>query len=141
MIQTYAEAGYRVTVVCTLYKPPDGIELRPEVMQWTHDIHVLPIILRANDFPRYIKHLIESRGIKDVIFSNSMLIYEMLPALTEQMPHVKFIDVSRWCCSSTDSLSTDSHYRSIFIMRHTTAGSQAAIHNIRSSTSATLPEL
>lgn len=94
MIQTYAEAGYRVTVICTLFKNPEGIELRPEVMKWTHDVHVLPAIMRPNDFPRYIKHLISSRGSREVIFSNSQLIYEMLPALVEQMPNVKFIDVS-----------------------------------------------
>ena len=93
MVQLFAEAGYRVTVVCTLYKNPQGIELRPLVMQWTHDIHILPSFLRAHDFPRYIKYLIESRGIEDVVLSNSQLMYELLPALTEQLPHVKFIDV------------------------------------------------
>lgn len=95
MIQLYAEAGYRVTVLCTLYKAPEGVELRPEVLKWTHDVHVMPSFLRANDFPRYIKHLVESRGIEDVIFSNSQLIYEMLPALVEQLPQVKFVDVSQ----------------------------------------------
>ena len=93
MVQLFAEAGYRVTVVCTLYKNPQGIELRPLVMQWTHDIHILPSFLRAHDFPRYIKYLIESRGIENVVLSNSQLMYELLPALTEQLPHVKFIDV------------------------------------------------
>lgn len=93
MIQLYAEMGYRVTVLCTLYKPPEGIELRPYVLQWTHDVHIMPSFLRAHDFPRYIKHLINSRGIGEVIISNSQLVYEMLPALAEQLPHVKFIDV------------------------------------------------
>ncbi|GAA5890091.1 hypothetical protein JCM5296_004767 [Sporobolomyces johnsonii] len=91
-IQLYAEKGYRVTVVCTLYRNPQGIELRPQVLQFTHDVHVLPSFLRAADIPRYIKYLIDTRGIEEVVFSNSQLIYEMLPALTEQMPHVKFID-------------------------------------------------
>ena len=94
MIQLYAELGYRVTVLCTLYKFPDGIELRPEVLKWTHDVHIMPSFLRARDFPRYIKHLINSRGIQQVIFSNSQLLYEMLPALVEQVPDVQFIDVS-----------------------------------------------
>ncbi|KAM0788450.1 hypothetical protein ACM66B_001584 [Microbotryomycetes sp. NB124-2] len=92
MVQTYAEAGFRVTVVATLYKPPEGIELRPEIMKWTHDVHVLPAFLRARDFPRYIKHLISSRGALEVIFSNSQLVYEMLPALAVELPYVKFID-------------------------------------------------
>ncbi|GAA5991359.1 hypothetical protein JCM11641_007562 [Rhodosporidiobolus odoratus] len=92
MVQLYALAGYRVTVVCTLYKVPDGIELRPYILQFTHDVHILPSFLRAHDFPRYFKHLIESRGVKQVVLSNSQLVYEMLPALTEQMPDVDFID-------------------------------------------------
>ncbi|GAA5869501.1 hypothetical protein JCM16303_000492 [Sporobolomyces ruberrimus] len=92
MIQLFAEKGYRVTVVCTLYRNPAGIELRPQVLQYTHDVHILPSFLRAPDIPRYLKYLVDSRGIEEVVFSNSQLVYEMLPALTEQMPHVKFID-------------------------------------------------
>ncbi|SGY50981.1 BQ5605_C001g00946 [Microbotryum silenes-dioicae] len=95
MIRLYAEKGYRVTVVCTLFDPPAGIELRPEALQWTHDVHVLPSFLRARDFPRYFKYLVESRGINQIVLSNSQLTYEMMPALVEQMPDVEFIDVSR----------------------------------------------
>ncbi|GAA5985541.1 hypothetical protein JCM10908_007018 [Rhodotorula pacifica] len=91
-IQVYAERGYRVTVVCTLYRAPAGLELRPRVMQYTHDIHVVPSYLNAADIPRYIKYLLNSRGIDTVVLSNAQLAYELLPALTEQVPHVKFID-------------------------------------------------
>ncbi|GAA5858132.1 hypothetical protein JCM8547_005665 [Rhodosporidiobolus lusitaniae] len=91
-IQLFAEQGYRVTVVCTLYRNPAGLELRPQVLQFTHDVHVLPSFLRPVDIPRYFKYLVDTRGIEEVVLSNSQLIYEMLPALTEQMPHVKFID-------------------------------------------------
>ncbi|GAA5886968.1 hypothetical protein JCM6882_009401 [Rhodosporidiobolus microsporus] len=91
-IQLFAEQGYRVTVVCTLYRNPQGLELRPQVLQYTHDVHVLPSFLRAADIPRYFKYLVDTRGIEEIVMSNSQLIYEMLPALTEQMPHVKFID-------------------------------------------------
>ncbi|BGP14400.1 hypothetical protein JCM10213v2_002347 [Rhodosporidiobolus nylandii] len=92
MVQLYAAAGYRVTVLCTLYKVPEGIELRPHVLQYTHDVHILPSFLRVHDFPRYIRHLVRSRGIKQVVMSNSQLVYEMLPALVEQMPDVEWID-------------------------------------------------
>lgn len=94
MVELYAQAGYRVTVVCTLSKVPDGLQLRPWVLQYTHDVHVLPSTVRAHDMPRYLVHLIRSRGVQEVIFSNSQLIYEMLPALVEQVPRVKWIDVS-----------------------------------------------
>lgn len=104
MVQTYAEAGYRVTVVCTLFNTPAGIELRPEVLKWTHDVHILPSFLRAKDFPRYLKHLITSRGIQQVVLSNSQLIYEMLPALVEQLPDVQFIDVRFVFFSSSSSI-------------------------------------
>ncbi|KAM0748611.1 UDP-Glycosyltransferase/glycogen phosphorylase [Meredithblackwellia eburnea MCA 4105] len=92
MIQLYAEMGYRVTVLCTLYKFPQGVELRPWVLQYTHDVHIMPSFLRAHDFPRYIKYLVDSRGIDNIIMSNSQLMYEMLPAFAEQLPHVKVID-------------------------------------------------
>lgn len=94
MIQLYALAGYRVTVVCTLNRVPEGLELRPYVLQFTHDVHVLPAFLRPNDFARYLKHLVESRGIHQVVLSNSQLVYEMLPALVVQLPDVEWIDVS-----------------------------------------------
>lgn len=79
--------------MCTLYKNPEGLELRPYILQLTHDVHTLPAFLRMNDFPRYIKYLVESRGIKEVIMSNTQYTYEALPALAEQMPDVRFIDV------------------------------------------------
>ncbi|GAA5991934.1 hypothetical protein JCM5350_005825 [Sporobolomyces pararoseus] len=92
MIQKYAEAGYRVSLILTLSRVPDGIELLPQVLQYTHDVHLIPSFLRAHDFPRYFKHIVESRGAKQVVLSNSQLTYELLPALTEQMPDVEFID-------------------------------------------------
>ena len=92
IIEILTKAGYRVTVVCTLYKYPESIELRPQVLQWTHDLHILPSFLRANDFPRYIKYLADSRGIDLLMLSNSMLAYEMLPALREQLPKITIVD-------------------------------------------------
>lgn len=110
MIQKYAEAGYRVSLILTLSRVPDGIELLPQVLQYTHDVHLLPSFLRAHDFPRYFKHIVESRGAHQVILSNSQLTYELLPALTEQMPDVEFIDVSPSVATSGMPLATDPHY-------------------------------
>jgi glycosyltransferase involved in cell wall biosynthesis len=61
-------------------------------MQWTHDVHVLPSFLRAKDFPKYIKYLAETRQARTIFMSNSMLAYEMLPALREQLPDAVFVD-------------------------------------------------
>jgi glycosyltransferase involved in cell wall biosynthesis len=91
-IETLTKQGFRVTVVCTLYKAPEGLDLRPDMMQWTHDIHVLPSFLRAAEFPRYIVYLAKTRQAKTVFMSNSMLAYEMLPALREQLPDAVFVD-------------------------------------------------
>ena len=66
-VETFARAGWRVTVVCTLYHPPDSIALRPRFMPFTHDFHVLPAFLRARHFPGFIKYLIDSRGIDTVL--------------------------------------------------------------------------
>lgn len=91
-VETLAREGYRVTVVCTLYDPPTSIELLPQVKQWTHDVHVLPSFLRAADFPNYLVYLARSRGIHTLLFSNSMLLYEMLPGLRDSLPGVAFVD-------------------------------------------------
>lgn len=93
MIQLYAAAGYRVTVACTLNQHPESVELRPYVLQYTHDVHILPSFLHVHDFPRYIKHLVRSRGIRQALVSHSQLLYELLPALVEQLPDVEWIDV------------------------------------------------
>jgi glycosyltransferase involved in cell wall biosynthesis len=143
-IQIFAEHGYRVTVVCTLYRNPAGLELRPQVLQYTHDVHVLPGFLNAADHPRYIKHLLDSRGISEVILSNSQLVYEMLPALVEQVPRVKFIDVSpylrRRSTGTSADLSDVDPTCSICTMRPTTAGSRAVTRPTRSFRSATSRE-
>lgn len=92
MLRVFAEAGYRVTMVFTRFQYPDGVALRARVGQYTNDLHFLPAFLRMHDFPRYFKHLIDSRGIETVFLTNSQLMYEILPALAEQTPHVKYID-------------------------------------------------
>lgn len=92
ILRRLAQAGYRVTMVLTRAQHPTAFALLPQAYHYTHDIHFLPTFLRLNDFPRYIHHLIHSRGISAVLFSNSQLVYEILPALVEMNPHVAWID-------------------------------------------------
>ncbi|SCV68129.1 BQ2448_250 [Microbotryum intermedium] len=87
-----AERGYRVTMVLTRLKYPISLALLDQISQYTEDVHCLPAFLRLSDFPRYIKYLIDSRGIEVVLMSNSQLIYEILPAMVEVTPHVAWID-------------------------------------------------
>ncbi|GAA5970589.1 hypothetical protein JCM21900_005822 [Sporobolomyces salmonicolor] len=92
-LELAAKRGYRVTVVSTGFEPIAGLDLRPEMLQWSHDVHVIPSYIRPSDAPGYIKNLIISRGIREVIFSQTQLMYELLPILTEKLPNVHFIDV------------------------------------------------
>lgn len=92
VLRTFAEHGYRVTMVFTRHKYPDGVALRPSVMKYTHDIHFLPSFLRMHDFPGYIRYLALSRGIDTIIASNCQMFYQILPSLSEMLPHVKFVD-------------------------------------------------
>jgi len=89
--QLYLE-GYRLTVVCTLYTPPESVHVRPYFMQFTHDVFTLPLFLRLPDYPRFLVYLIKSRGISTVFFSNAAFIYDMLPALREVLPKLTFVD-------------------------------------------------
>ncbi|BGP51792.1 hypothetical protein JCM10450v2_007748 [Rhodotorula kratochvilovae] len=91
-LELLAASGYRVTVAATHYRPADGLALRPEMLKWTHDVHVLPSYVRPSDAPGYLKNLIRSRGIKDVVFAESELLYQLLPALAEHLPDVRFVD-------------------------------------------------
>lgn len=92
LLRTLAEAGYRVTMVFTRVLHPEGFALRPQVLRYTHDVHFLPTFLRMTDFPRYITHLVSSRGITMVIFTNSELMYQILPALVRRSPSTKWLD-------------------------------------------------
>ena len=100
--------------VLTRLKYPEGLALQSRVAQYTSDIHsqsavsampivvvahaligrsALPAFLRMSDHPRYLKYLIDTRGIQTVLFSNTQYVYEILPAMVEQTPGVAWIDV------------------------------------------------
>ncbi|KPV73370.1 glycosyltransferase family 4 protein [Rhodotorula graminis WP1] len=91
-LELLAADGYRVTVVATHFRPQDGLALRPDLLKWTHDVHVLPSYVRPSDAPGYLKNLVLSRGVHDVVFAESELLYELLPALSEHLPDVRFVD-------------------------------------------------
>lgn len=95
ILRHLALAGYRVTMVFTRLKYPDGQALRPQILQYTNDVQVLPAFLRMNDFPRYLTYLIRTRGVDVALISNSQLLYEILPAMAEMNPSVKWVDYVR----------------------------------------------
>jgi len=86
------QEGYNITIVCTLYRPPESIHLRPYYLQFTHDIFTLPLFLRIPDYPRFLVYLATSRRINTVFFSSSQFMYDLLPAMKQTLPHVAFVD-------------------------------------------------
>ena len=80
----------RVTVVLTRSdEPHTWIE---ELRRITPDVFDLPAFLRAGDIPRFLRYLVESRGITHVWISNSMLGYQLLAFLRAHCPHIAFVD-------------------------------------------------
>ena len=57
VLRPFAQQGYRVKMVLTRPKYPEGLALHAHVPQYTNDIHTLPAFRRMSDFPRYIKYL------------------------------------------------------------------------------------
>ena len=70
-VEALVRAGWRVTVVSALHDPPGSVALRPHFMRLTHDVHVLPSMLRAVDMPRYLVYLCRSRAVDAVLISNA----------------------------------------------------------------------
>ena len=70
-VEALLRAGWRVTAVSTLHDPPGSEALRDRFMALTRDVHVLPLMLRAVDMPRYLVHLCRSRGIDVVMIANA----------------------------------------------------------------------
>jgi glycosyltransferase involved in cell wall biosynthesis len=88
--QGLAERGDRVSVALT--RADETHTWFDELCQITPDVFDLPKFLRAGDFPRFLRYLIDSRSITHVWISNSMLGYQLLPFLRAYCPHVAFID-------------------------------------------------
>lgn len=93
LVRELSENGYRVTIVCTLLDVHgSSMVSRPYFMQYTHDIFVIPGMIRLSDAPRFLSYLIESRRSQLVIISNSQLGYGVLPWLSWKHDKVRFID-------------------------------------------------
>lgn len=63
-----------------------------ELRRITPDIFDLPSFLRPGDFPRFLRYLIESRGITHIWISNSVLGYQLVAFLRAHCPHVAVVD-------------------------------------------------
>lgn len=82
--------GDRVTVVLTR----DDVRHTwyEELQRLTPDVFLLPQLIRADDFPRFLHYLIESRGITLTYNALSILGYSLLPYLRAHCPQVAHVD-------------------------------------------------
>lgn len=94
MMEHLTRKGWRVSVACTLYDGEKSTALRPQFMQWTHDVFFLPDFLHPKDHPSFLRYLIYSRKIRTVLMTNTQLGYELLPYLRKHSaPGTRFVDL------------------------------------------------
>lgn len=81
--------GYTVTIVTT---EPAENQWFDRFRELTGDIHVLPGFLGMKEWPRFLKHLVESRLPSVIMVSNSRFGYDIAPFLRANFPTVPFVD-------------------------------------------------
>lgn len=89
LIVQLQKRGYEISIATTL---PGNYQWYREFAALTPDIFILPHFLRLNDFPRFLRYLIQSRQVDVVLISNSEIGYKLLPYLRSRCPGVTFVD-------------------------------------------------
>lgn len=90
LIEGLTVNGHDVTVCATLVADH---RWEHEFSRFTPDIFVLPNILHASDYPRFLSYLIQSRHIDTVVITGSTIGYQFLPYLRAVSPDVAFVDL------------------------------------------------
>jgi glycosyltransferase involved in cell wall biosynthesis len=90
LLEGLVSQGHQVTVCATL---PADHSWEHEFAKFTTDVFVLPNILAANDYPRFLNYLIQSRGIDTVLITGSAVGYQFLPSMRAAAPQVAYIDM------------------------------------------------
>ncbi|HEU5103215.1 MAG TPA: glycosyltransferase [Roseiflexaceae bacterium] len=88
MLEQLKARGYHCTIVTTM---PNAHALQNKFERYA-DVFIPERFLRRADYPRFLRYLIESRGINAVLISNSTLGYRMLPYLRAHCPRVALTD-------------------------------------------------
>lgn len=91
LIEGLVAHGHQVTVCATLEADH---RWKYKFAEFTPDVFVLPSILHAADYPRFLAYLIESRGIDTVLITGSTIGYQLLPYMRAVAPRTAFIDLS-----------------------------------------------
>lgn len=82
--------GHDITVCATL---STDHRWEHQFSRLTPDVFVLPNILHASDYPRFLTYLIQSRQIDTVVITGSTIGYHFLPYLRAVSPGVAFVDM------------------------------------------------
>jgi glycosyltransferase involved in cell wall biosynthesis len=90
LIEGLTGKGHDITVCSTL---PTDHHWEHQFSYFTPDIFVLPNILHASDYPRFLAYLIQSRKIDTVVITGSTIGYHLLPYLRAVSPGVAFVDM------------------------------------------------
>jgi len=90
LIEGLTAKGHDVTVCATLMADH---RWEHQFSRFTPDIFVLPNILSASDYPRFLAYLIQSRKIDTVVITSSTIGYHLLPYLRAVSPGVAFVDM------------------------------------------------
>jgi glycosyltransferase involved in cell wall biosynthesis len=90
LIEGLTAKGYDITICATLSADHHW---EHQFSRFTPDIFVLPNILRASDYPRFLAYLIQSRKIDTVVIMGSTIGYHLLPYLRAISPGVAFVDL------------------------------------------------
>ncbi|MEI6599780.1 MAG: glycosyltransferase [Comamonadaceae bacterium] len=90
LIEGLVARGHQVTICATLLAEH---RWEHEFSRFTPDIFVLPHILRAADYPRFLAYLIASRRVDTVLITGSIIGYQLLPYLRACAPGVAFLDM------------------------------------------------
>jgi glycosyltransferase involved in cell wall biosynthesis len=90
LIEGLTSKGHEITICATLSADH---RWKHQFSRFTPDIFILPNILRASDYPRFLAYMIQSRQIDTVVITGSTIGYQLLPYLRSISPDVAFIDM------------------------------------------------
>lgn len=90
LIEGLTSKGHDITICATLLADH---QWEHQFSRFTPDIFVLPNILHASDYPRFLAYLIQSRQIDTVVVTGSTIGYQLLPYLRAVSPGVAFVDM------------------------------------------------
>ena len=98
LLDQLTDRGWEVTVATTLSGDHGW---QPHFARRTPDVFPLAHFLHPVDHPRFLHHLVRSRGIDVVLVANSELGYRLLPYLRSVAPEVTLMDfchseIERW---------------------------------------------